>query len=248
MSQRSTEQHCHIDTPLCTIRKSHVTWNFAVPVLHSEEIRRCILLFLCTLVKSYDWLCMSVEKIKMREGSGGSACVRQWSTLKESSRQGPRSAMSWKIPGEIRARTCGTKSPSRSEALRFIDSTKSPFTVRSVFPSNVHINILRGLPCRLESLRLKFTNEPSIFVDGDLTLVHLHVKQKIFLLTKKSFQEKIPYLLELECSRVRSHKATGNRRNFKTGLLVTDQFRKSQFLTFKNLVCPRSNYVWKSLQ
>ena len=28
--------------------------------------------------------------------------------------------------------------------------------------------ILRGLPCRLESLRLKFTNEPSIFVDGDL--------------------------------------------------------------------------------
>ena len=29
------------------------------------------------------------------------------------------------------------------------------------------INILRGLPCRLESLRLKFTNEPSIFVDGD---------------------------------------------------------------------------------
>ena len=37
-----------------------------------------------------------------------------------------------------------------------------------MFPSNVHINIHRGLPCRLESLRLKFTNEPSIFVDGDL--------------------------------------------------------------------------------
>ena len=30
------------------------------------------------------------------------------------------------------------------------------------------VNILRGLPCRLENLRLKFTNEPSIFVDGDL--------------------------------------------------------------------------------
>ena len=29
------------------------------------------------------------------------------------------------------------------------------------------VNILRGLPCRLESLRLKFTNEPSI-LDGDL--------------------------------------------------------------------------------
>ena len=30
------------------------------------------------------------------------------------------------------------------------------------------VNILRGLPCRLESLHLKYTNEPSIFVDGDL--------------------------------------------------------------------------------
>ena len=38
--------------------------------------------------------------------------------LKESSRQRPRSAMLWKTPGEVRARTCGTKSPSRSEALR----------------------------------------------------------------------------------------------------------------------------------
>ena len=40
-----------IDTPFCTIRKSHVTWNFAVPVPHSEETRRCTLLFLCTLGK-----------------------------------------------------------------------------------------------------------------------------------------------------------------------------------------------------
>ena len=32
--------------------------------------------------------------------------------------------MSRKTPGEVRARTCGTKSPSRSEALRFIDSSK----------------------------------------------------------------------------------------------------------------------------
>ena len=93
-----------------------------------------------------------------------------------------------KNPGEVRARTCGTKSPSWSEALRFIDSSKFPstkkwwilgtglmhfaepaiwpssirtedptcanhvdmLTLRSVFPSNVHINILRGLPCQLE--------------------------------------------------------------------------------------------------
>ena len=50
MSQRSVAQHYHTDTPFCTIRKSHVTWNFTVPVTHSEEIRRCILLFFCTLV------------------------------------------------------------------------------------------------------------------------------------------------------------------------------------------------------
>ena len=53
MSQRSTAQHYHTDTPFCTIRKSHVTWNFAVPGPHSEEIRRCILLFLCTLDRPY---------------------------------------------------------------------------------------------------------------------------------------------------------------------------------------------------
>ena len=33
-----------------------------------------------------------------------------------------------KNPGKVRARTYGTKSPSRSEALRFIDSAKSPST------------------------------------------------------------------------------------------------------------------------
>ena len=102
--------------------------------------------------------------------------------------------MSRKTPGKVRARTCGTKSPSRSEALRFIDSSKSPSTKKidgslanfrrrlsnrhgrprrmliwTFEGNNVHINILRGLPCRLESLRLKFANEPSIFfVDGDL--------------------------------------------------------------------------------
>ena len=55
--------------------------------------------------------------------------------------------MSWKNPGKVLARTYGTK---------------------SVFLRMSIVNILRGLPCRLESLRLKFTNEPSIFVDGDL--------------------------------------------------------------------------------
>ena len=52
--------------------------------------------------------------------------------------------------------------------LIWILRRKHPMTVRLAFPSNVHINILRGLPCRLESLRLKITSEPPIFVDGDL--------------------------------------------------------------------------------
>ena len=33
-----------------------------------------------------------------------------------------------KNPGKVRARTCGTTSPSQLEALRFIDSAKSPST------------------------------------------------------------------------------------------------------------------------
>ena len=75
--------------------------------------------------------------------------------------------MSRKTPGEVRARTCGTKSPSRSEALRFIDSSKSPST--KIDGSLVNFRRrLSNRHGRLESLRLKFTNEPSIFVDGDL--------------------------------------------------------------------------------
>ena len=57
--------------------------------------------------------------------------------LKESSRQRPRSAMSRKTPGEVRARTCGTKSPSPSEALRFIDSSKSPNPNPAIWPSSI---------------------------------------------------------------------------------------------------------------
>ena len=54
MIQRSTAKHCQIDIPFCTKRKSYVTWNFTVPVNHSEEIRRSILLFLCTLGVAQD--------------------------------------------------------------------------------------------------------------------------------------------------------------------------------------------------
>ena len=48
MSQRSTAQHCHIDTPFCTIRKSHVTWNFAVPGPHSELVKRSGVAYSCS--------------------------------------------------------------------------------------------------------------------------------------------------------------------------------------------------------
>ena len=38
MSQRSTAQHYHTDTPFCTISKCQVTWNFAVPVPHRRGV------------------------------------------------------------------------------------------------------------------------------------------------------------------------------------------------------------------
>ena len=44
--------------------------------------------------------------------------------------QRPGSAMPWKTLEKVRARTCGTKSPKRSKALRSIDSAKSPSTNR----------------------------------------------------------------------------------------------------------------------
>ena len=51
MSQGSTAPHCLTKTPFWKQRKSHLTstWNFAMPVPHSEEIRRGIPLFLCAL-------------------------------------------------------------------------------------------------------------------------------------------------------------------------------------------------------
>ena len=67
--------------------------------------------------------CLQLMEVWFTSMENSSALM---SILKESSRQRPRSAMSRKTPGEVRARTCGTKSPSRSEALRFIDSSKSP--------------------------------------------------------------------------------------------------------------------------
>ena len=47
------------------------------------------------------------------------------STLKESFKTKAKKCHAMKNPGEVWARTCSTKPPSRSEALRFIDSVKS---------------------------------------------------------------------------------------------------------------------------
>ena len=52
----------------------------------------------------------------------GLAWVRQYSTLRESFKTKAKKAPWRENPGEVRAQTCGTKPPSRSEALRFIDS------------------------------------------------------------------------------------------------------------------------------
>ena len=58
----------------------------------------------------------------------GLAWVRQYNTLKESFKTKAWKRRAVKNPRKVRARTCSTKSPSRPEALRFIDSAKSPST------------------------------------------------------------------------------------------------------------------------
>ena len=115
--------------------------------------------------QTYKWRSLnswSQQRISLRVG--GLAWVRQWSTLKESSRQRPRSAMSWKTPGEVRAQTCGTKLPSRSEALRFIDSSKSQ-----------RIQLKRSASDRLGNLvpQVRARTSPGVFHDMALELLGL---------------------------------------------------------------------------
>ena len=71
--------------------------------------------------------------------------------------------MSRKTPGEVRARTCGTKSPSRSEALRFIDSSKSPSTE----DGNLDESIKRSASDRLGDLvpQVRARTSPGVFRD-----------------------------------------------------------------------------------
>ena len=71
--------------------------------------------------------------------------------------------MSRKTPGEVRARTCGTKSPSRSEALRFIDSSKSPSTV----DGDLDESIKRSASDRLGDLvpQVRARTSPGVFRD-----------------------------------------------------------------------------------
>ena len=85
------------------------------------------------------------------------------SAMKESSRQKPRSAMSRKTPGEVRARTCGTKSPSRSEALRFIDSSKSPSTVDGDLDESIKRNASDRLGDLVPQVRAR--TSPGVFRD-----------------------------------------------------------------------------------
>ena len=68
-----------------------------------------------------------------------------------------------KTPGKVRARTCGTKSPSRSEALRFIDSSKSPSTV----DGDLDESIKRSTSDRLGDLvpQVRARTFPGVFRD-----------------------------------------------------------------------------------
>ena len=74
--------------------------------------------------------------------------------------------MSRKTPGEVRARTCGTKSPSRSEALHFIDSSKSPSTWGFV-DGDLDESIKRSASDRLGDLvpQVRARTSPGVFRD-----------------------------------------------------------------------------------
>ena len=78
-----------------------------------------------------------------------------WARLRDSHKSGPQSG--WSLAWTL-AQDWG---PDLCESRR---RAHSPIGVLQMSI----VNILRGLSCRLESLHLKFINEPSIFVDGDL--------------------------------------------------------------------------------
>ena len=83
-------------------------------------------------------------------------------------------SMGGRLPFDLPVISCnGRKHRSDCEHVYVIHTSRvlSPdrtWPDRWLSEMHVHINILRGLPCWLESLRSKFTNEPSIFEDGDL--------------------------------------------------------------------------------
>ena len=83
--------------------------------------------------------------------------------------------MSRKTPGEVRARTCGTKSPSRSEALRFIDSSKSPSTC------DLDESIKRSASDRLGDLvpQVRARTSPGVFRDMALLGLCLELSFKV---------------------------------------------------------------------
>ena len=139
MSQWFIMQHCHIDTPFCTTRKSHVTWNFALSVPYSEEIRRCILLFLRTLAnihtvnesssggKPYTQVPGMRPHLAACKPKCGILQIARYSALVHNLAIRPRpSASTW----------CGRQPVRRSDQGRYGVLPKSSPTPFQTFPAN----------------------------------------------------------------------------------------------------------------
>ena len=78
--------------------------------------------------RSWPWWLGPNKYNKLRLKWEGLAWVRHSSTGEELDKFKCLEAKCREKPWKVRARTYGNKSPSRSEALRFIDSAKSPST------------------------------------------------------------------------------------------------------------------------
>ena len=96
-----------------------------------------------------------------------------------------------KNPGEVWARTCGTKLPSRSEALRFIDSSKSPSTV----DGDLDESIKRSASNRLGDLvpQVRARTSPGVF--HDMALLGLCLELSFNVLYCRT-QANLPTLLQ----------------------------------------------------
>ena len=147
--------------------------------------------------------------------------------------------MSRKTPGEVRARTCGTKSPSRSEALRFINSSKSPSTV----DGDLDELIKRSASDRLGNLvpQVRARTSPGVFRDMALLGLCLELSFKEY----RTCYGREPCLVESSAEWPRTLPLGWvTHDGLNCHWLKTFFFLISFFFFHVNSVCSNQTYQW----